>query len=82
MKKLLLCLILCAGLIPSVFARSSWDDDDDFDSDKIFGITPGIRLSILGLEPTLAVDIYHLEIEAAMNNLVNMASMRASTSNG
>ena len=65
MKKLLLCLIICAGLIPSVFARSSWDDDDDFDSDKIFGITPGIRLSILGLEPTLAVDIYHLEIEAA-----------------
>lgn len=66
MKKLLLCLILCAGLIPSVFARSSWDDDDDdFGSYKTFGITPGVRLSILGLEPTLALDISHLELEAA-----------------
>ena len=65
LKKLLLCLILCAGLIPSVFARSSWDDDDDFGSDKTFGITPGVRLSILGLEPTLALDISHLELEAA-----------------
>ena len=65
LKKLLLCLILCAGLIPSVFAKSSWDDDDDFGADKTFGITPGIRISLLGLEPTLALDISHLEIEAA-----------------
>lgn len=62
MKKILLCLILCASLIPAVFARSGDSDDD---SDKIFGITPGVRLSLLGVEPTLAFDITHLELEAA-----------------
>ena len=65
MKKLLLCLILCASLVPAVFARSSDSDEEDFETEKIFGITPGVRLSILGVEPTLAFDIFHLEIETA-----------------
>ncbi len=61
MKKILLCLILCAVIMPSIFART--ETDDDFESEKIFGITPGVRLSVLGLEPTLAIDVYNFEIE-------------------
>ena len=63
MKKLLLCLILCAGLIPSVFA-SSFDDEDE-GSGKFYGLTPGVRLSFIGVEPAFAVDVVNLEVEAS-----------------
>ncbi|MBP5520369.1 MAG: hypothetical protein J6X84_07310 [Treponema sp.] len=61
MKKFLLCLFIFAAIIPAAFSN----DDDSYDSDKVFGVTPGIRLSVLGLEPTVALDIYNLEIEGA-----------------
>lgn len=65
MKKLIICLLLCAALVPSVFARSS-DYDDDYDKPgKFMGLTPGVRLSIVGLEPTLALNFLNLEVEAA-----------------
>ena len=63
MKRLLLCLIICAVIIPSVFARSS--DDDESESGRVFGITPGVRISIIGLEPMVAVNLSNLEIEGA-----------------
>ena len=63
MKKFIICILLCAALVPSVFARS---EDDDYDyREKVVGITPGVRLSILGLEPTLGLNISNLEIEGA-----------------
>lgn len=57
MKKLLISVLFIGALMTTAFAET--------ESDKIFGITPGIRLSILGLEPTVAVDITHLELEGA-----------------
>ena len=63
MKKFIICILLCAALVPSVFASS---DDDEYDyKEKVIGITPGVRLSILGLEPTLGLNISNLEIEGA-----------------
>ncbi len=61
MKKFLLCLVACTAFIAGAFAKSY----DEMDSEKIFGITPGARISVLGLEPTVAVDFYNLEVEAA-----------------
>ncbi|BDC94357.1 hypothetical protein [Treponema bryantii] len=61
MKKLLLCIILCAAFIPSLFANS--DDFDEPKSEKIFAVVPGVRISILGLEPTIGFNIYNLDAE-------------------
>ena len=35
------------------------------DSNKIFGIAPGIRFSVLGVEPTVALNVFNLELESA-----------------
>ena len=63
MKKLLLCLILCAAFIPSVFAYSDDIDTAEPESEKIFAIVPGLRISLLGLEPTIGVNFYNLDVE-------------------
>lgn len=64
MKKIILSLLFCAALIPSVFAKAE-DVEITAESEKVFGFGPGLRLSILGLEPTIAVDFYNLEVEGA-----------------
>ncbi len=63
MKRILICLLACVMIIPAVFADT--DETRDYESEKIFGITPGVRLSVLGLEPTIGVNIYNLELEGA-----------------
>ena len=64
MKKFLITMILSLALMPALFATP-----DDFEitnsSDKIFGIAPGVRISVLGVEPTLALNMYNLELEGA-----------------
>ena len=61
MKKFILSLFLCAAILPCVFAES----DEEVSSDKFFGVGPGLRLSLMGVEPTVAVNIYNLELEGA-----------------
>ena len=72
MKRFLLSLLICAVLIPSVFAKAE-DIEVTTASDKVFGITPGVRLSVIGLEPTFAVELFNLELEAscAINTGIN-----------
>ncbi len=62
MKKLILCILICAAFIPSLFAKAN-DFDDEPKSEKIFAVVPGVRLSILGLEPTIGFNIYNLDSE-------------------
>lgn len=64
MKKILFCLLICSVFAASAFARSK-DNDDDSASEKKFGLGPGVRLSVLGVEPTLSLDIFNLELEGA-----------------
>ena len=61
MKKILLCLLVCTVIAASAFARSNDDDD----SEKMIGFGPGVRFSVLGVEPTLSLDILNLELEGA-----------------
>ena len=62
MKRFLLTLLICAVLIPSAFAKAE-DIEVTASSDKVFGITPGVRLSVIGLEPTIGVELFNLELE-------------------
>ena len=64
MKKFLLTLFLSLALLPAVFAATDEFEITDA-SDKTFGFAPGLRLSILGLEPTFAINMNNLEFEAA-----------------
>lgn len=64
MKKFLLCLIACTAIISAGFAGTK-TDEDEVSTERIFAITPGLRLSVLGLEPTFAVNFYNLELEGA-----------------
>ena len=64
MKKILFAMILSLFILPAVFASP-----DEYEvtnrSDKIFGVAPGVRFSVLGVEPTVALNIYNLELEGA-----------------
>ena len=62
MKKFLFCLIITMAMLPSVFARTEIVEIDDY-SGKVFGMSPGMRISILGLEPTFAVNYRNIEAE-------------------
>jgi len=64
MKKLLLSLIFALALLPSAFALAD-EVEITGSSEKVFGISPGVRFSVLGLEPALALDIFNLEVEGA-----------------
>ena len=64
MKKNILIILLSLSLLPALFASPREIEITD-SSDKIFGIAPGLRLSLLGLEPTVSVNAYNLELEAA-----------------
>ncbi|MCR5385552.1 MAG: hypothetical protein K6E69_00365 [Treponema sp.] len=67
MKKIFISLLLIGALFAPMFA----DSDDDVSErttsapEKTIGFGPGLRISVLGLEPTFAVDIGNLELEAA-----------------
>lgn len=63
MKKFLIAIIVFLLLLPAAFAKSDYYEFEESPK-KIFGIAPGLRLSIIGLEPTLAIDFFNLEIEA------------------
>lgn len=63
MKKLLFCLIFSLAFLPAVFAIDNYEINDS--SEKTFGISSGVRFSVLGVEPTFAIDVYNLEVEAA-----------------
>ena len=65
MKKILFCILFSLFLLPCTFARTEFYDLDDNSSEKEFGISAGLRLSILGLEPTFAVNYRNFEAEAA-----------------
>ncbi len=64
MKKILLTMILSLALLPALFASP-----DEYEvtnsSDKIVGVAPGVRFSVLGVEPAIALNIYNLELEGA-----------------
>lgn len=61
MKKFLLCLVFFAAFMPAIFAD---DFESDYnDSEKVFAVVPGLRLSILGLEPTIGINFHNLETE-------------------
>ena len=62
MKKLLLSLIFALALLPSAFALAD-EVEITGSSEKVFGISPGVRFSVLGLEPALALDIFNLDVE-------------------
>ena len=64
MKKFVLCFFAGAIMLTSAFAAPETVEITT-DSEKIFGIVPGVRLSVLGVEPAVAVDIMNLEIEAS-----------------
>ena len=50
------------ALLPSAFARTEIVEIDE-NSEKVFGMSPGLRLSILGLEPTFGVNYKNVEAE-------------------
>ncbi len=64
MKKIFLAMILSLVLMPAVFASPD-EYEVTNNSDKIFGIAPGVRFSVLGVEPTIALNLYNLELEGA-----------------
>ena len=64
MKKSFLTVILSLFLLPAVFASPN-EYEVTNDSNKIFGIVPGIRFSVLGVEPTVALNVFNLELESA-----------------
>ena len=64
MKKIFLAMILSLVLMPAVFASPD-EYEVTNNSDKIFGIAPGLRFSVLGVEPTIALNLYNLELEGA-----------------
>ena len=64
MKKFFLCLLAGAIFLTAAFAETE-NIEVSADSEKIFGIVPGVRLSVLGVEPAVAFDIFNLELEAA-----------------
>lgn len=64
MKKIFMVFALCLAFVPSMFA-SVENVEVNYESDKVFGISPGLRFSVLGIEPTLAFDIYNFELETA-----------------
>ena len=57
-------MILSLVLMPAVFASPD-EYEVTNNSDKIFGIAPGLRFSVLGVEPTIALNLYNLELEGA-----------------
>ena len=65
MKKLFLCLIFTLAFLPAIFASSIDNYEVTDSSEKTFGISPGVRFSVLGVEPTFALNIYNLEVETA-----------------
>ena len=64
MKKSFLTVILSLFLLPAVFASPN-EYEVTNDSNKIFGRAPGIRFSVLGVEPTVALNVFNLELESA-----------------
>ena len=64
MKRIFLAMILSLVLMPAVFASPD-EYEVTNNSDKIFGIAPGVRFSVLGVEPTIALNLYNLELEGA-----------------
>lgn len=64
MKKIIFSILFALIILPSVFAET---DDYDFEetSEKNFGISAGVRLSTLGLEPVISLNLNHLEIDTA-----------------
>lgn len=68
MKKIFWIFALCAILGTAVFADEYEDEDISFESDsteKMIGFTPGIRFSVLGIEPTFSLNLSHLELEGS-----------------
>lgn len=61
MKKIFICLALFASVFAVGFSR----DFSYGNGENSFALVPGLRLSLLGLEPTFAVDFENLELEAA-----------------
>ena len=70
MKKLILCLTLLVSVLFAGFANS-YDDLDvpeyqkENQKETMFSYNPGLRFSILGLEPTFSFNFYNLETEVA-----------------
>ena len=67
-KLVLSALFVFALVAPQVFADTD-DSDDEMEilsdgSEKSFAFGPGVRFSILGMEPTLTFGISNLELEA------------------
>jgi len=67
MKKLAIFLILTVTVFSSAFAdyQMKKKNTETSNSEKIIGFAPGIRLSLLGIEPSFGIDVKNLELEAA-----------------
>lgn len=69
MKRFFCTLILIATVFSTASAEYALKKKKPVNSApddmKVIGFAPGVRLSLLGIEPTFAIDILNLELEAA-----------------